>query len=214
MKKNLFFILILVLGINFCSSQTVYSISSNIGTPSSNFTLAASTSHSLHLSVFIETGTTINRFKTTLDGNHELIWDLTAFNKDEWIDLKHDFTTTSELVSPIFNIEIIDDMTSGTGFGTFFIDDIKIYDNSTLSTPDFENKISFSPNPVETVLTLRNTPFNSDVELYNILGRAFTLGKIDNGDGFNLDMTNLSSGVYILKITSDNKSITKKIIKK
>ncbi|TGV01563.1 T9SS type A sorting domain-containing protein [Flavivirga rizhaonensis] len=214
MKKIMFFIVILTVAINFGYSQTVYSFNSFSSVPSSRYTLAENTDHSLHLSIFIESDATLNGFKTTLDGGHELIWDLTAFNKNEWIDLKHDFTTTDELVNPVFNIEIIDDNTSGTGFGTFFIDDIKIYDNSSLSIPDIENEVSMTPNPVENVLTLTNIPVNFEIKLYSILGTEFTVKKIDNDNGVNLEMSELSSGVYILKILDENRTFTRKIIKK
>lgn len=214
MKKAIYISLILVLAANFGYSQTVYAINSNVGTPSSRYTLAANASHSIHISVFINSNATLNGFTTTLDGNHELTWDLTAFNKNEWVDLKHDFTTTSELVNPVFNIEIIDDNTTGTGFGTFFLDNIKIYDNSTLSITDFENEMSMAPNPVENILIIKNAPKNSELKLYNILGTEFGVNKVENGNGLNLEMSNLSSGVYILKIKHDNITLTKKIIKK
>ncbi|WP_303317769.1 T9SS type A sorting domain-containing protein [Flavivirga abyssicola] len=214
MKKTIFFIIILAVATNFGYSQIVYSLNSLSSVPSSRYTLAENTNHSLHLSIFIESDATLNGFKTTLDGGHELIWDLTAFNKNEWINLKHDFTTTNELINPVFNIEIIDDNTSGTGFGTFFIDDIKIYDNSLLSIPDIENEVSMAPNPVENVLTLTNIPVNSEMKLYNVLGTEFMVKKVDNGNRVNLEMSGLSSGVYILKILDDNRIFTRKIIKK
>lgn len=214
MKKTIFFILIITLGTTFSYSQTAYTISSNVGTPSSNYTLAQNTDHSIHLSVFIDSNASLNGFKTTLDGNHELTWDLTAFNKNEWVELKHDFTTISELVNPVLNIEIIDDNTSGTGFGTFYLDHIKIYDNSSLSVDDNENEISIAPNPVENKLTLKNIPVDSELKLYNILGTEFKANKTGNENALYLDVSSLSSGVYILKVVNKNRSTTKKIIKK
>lgn len=214
MKKIIYVAFIILLTMNFGYSQTAYSINSFPSVPSSRYTLAANTGHSIQLSVFIDTNSTLNGFTTTLDGNHELTWDLTAFNKNEWIDLEHDFTTTSELVNPVFNIEIIDDSNSGTGYGTFFIDNIKIYDNSLLSIPELENEIIIAPNPVKNNLTLQNLNPNTEVSIYNIVGSKIEVEVNNKNEVFTIPMTNLPQGIYLVKLVNSNNIFIKKIIKK
>lgn len=66
------------------------------------------------------------------------------------------------------------------------------------------------PNPVANVLHIQTSKVVSSVELYTISGRLLT--KQNNANS--IDVSDLASGMYLLKVTSDGQSISQKIIKK
>jgi len=73
-----------------------------------------------------------------------------------------------------------------------------------------ENNIGLSPNPTDGIVKIdSNNPVNR-VEVYNILGAQ--LLRIENSSS--VDLSHYQTGVYILKIFSDGKISTKKVVKK
>ncbi|MEO5790368.1 MAG: T9SS type A sorting domain-containing protein [Gelidibacter sp.] len=81
-----------------------------------------------------------------------------------------------------------------------------------LSTPDFENfTVEVYPNPVSDKIFLKSKSPVQSVKLYNVLGKQFsTTLSHDN----TIDVSNLSSGLYILKLSSEASEQTFKILKK
>lgn len=81
------------------------------------------------------------------------------------------------------------------------------------SNPKFD--FNSYPNPVNSLLTIE---FNKELEkgaliqLFDIAGKLITNKNVE-GEKQTLDMTDLHSGLYILKVTNSNESITKRIIK-
>jgi beta-glucanase (GH16 family) len=90
------------------------------------------------------------------------------------------------------------------------IDYVRVYQNNILSIEDtFADKFSIYPNPASDVITI-NTNENIDkVLLYSILGQLVINEKITTKQ---IDTKHLKSGLYILKIYSENNTITKKVI--
>jgi hypothetical protein len=81
-----------------------------------------------------------------------------------------------------------------------------------LSTDSFETaKFSLYPNPTNTgFVTISST--NSDtinVQVYDILGKQVKNETLTNN---RLNVSNLNTGVYIVKLTQNNASITKKLV--
>jgi hypothetical protein len=99
---------------------------------------------------------------------------------------------------------------AGTGVnGTFTI---SAYDAS-LANDSFDNaNFSFYPNPVKNVLNLSYNKEISNVEVYNLLGQKVNASKV-NASSAQIDMSNLSNGAYIVKVTSDNQFKTIRVIK-
>ena len=89
----------------------------------------------------------------------------------------------------------------------------RIYDlRATLYVNDFiQSKISLFPNPVANILTIDSEIPLTKVEIYSILGKKV---KEINSDFNAIPTNNLSNGVYIFKIYSENGLATKKLIKK
>ncbi len=77
-------------------------------------------------------------------------------------------------------------------------------------------KIVFNilPNPGINELNIRLTQKkNAAVEVYNLLGRKIYTGKLTALHNA-IDITSWKSGIYLVKVITDKKSITKRFVKK
>ena len=83
-----------------------------------------------------------------------------------------------------------------------------------LSNKDFVNEIAVYPNPVDTVLNIKNVEnlSNASFNIVNVLGETVLKSKRLNKNA--IDVSNLSSGVYILSVSTDLESKQFKFIKK
>jgi len=92
----------------------------------------------------------------------------------------------------------------------------------TLSTDDLqriENAFSVFPNPTEGVaqLSFSNELGNARYEVYDISGKLVkseNIGIASRASVHEIDMRNLNSGVYLIKVISDESFSIKKIVKK
>lgn len=90
------------------------------------------------------------------------------------------------------------------------------------STVNFENNSSFTiyPNPtvdkqVTLIYDITENASNGEVAVYNISGQKLYTSQIVNNSGFyqqNLNLSDLSSGVYIVKVQIGNYSANQKLI--
>ena len=88
------------------------------------------------------------------------------------------------------------------------IDYVRVYQNTTASTEDvFANKFSVYPNPSSDVLNIRTNEPIDKVELYNTIGQLIVAKKTTN-----VNISSINIGVYILKIYSGNRIVTKKVM--
>ncbi len=81
---------------------------------------------------------------------------------------------------------------------------------------DFTKEISIYPNPFTSRLTINlgNRVNHINIELYNVKGSQVLKKEFNHIEVLNLSiLSELSAGVYFLKITSKHKTITKKVIK-
>lgn len=86
--------------------------------------------------------------------------------------------------------------------GTLGIDDVS------------ENHFIIYPNPTEYLLNIKlNNPTKTEASLYDISGRLILKQKLSNQLSI-INLENLNSGMYLLKIKTDNKITTKRIVKK
>lgn len=85
---------------------------------------------------------------------------------------------------------------------------------ATLSLGDFE-KESFAifPNPAQNLVNIQNNQKNiEEIQLYDLTGRLLVNVRPESAFS-QLNLSNLTNGLYLLKVTSDGKSVTKKIVK-
>lgn len=96
-----------------------------------------------------------------------------------------------------------------------FLDNISIT-SASLSVDNFvSNKFSISPNPVKSMLSISNAE-NIKVDailIVDVNGRIIKEVKYSNVSNINMDLSELSSGMYIMNINSDQGIATKKIVK-
>ncbi len=89
---------------------------------------------------------------------------------------------------------------------------IAAYDAS-LSTNSFNSAaFTYYPNPVKNTLNLSYSENISDVSVYNLLGQQ-VIAKAINANQSQIDMSNLASGAYVVKVTANNQVKTIKVIK-
>lgn len=84
------------------------------------------------------------------------------------------------------------------GFG------ISAYDASLASASFDSSNFTYYPNPVKNVLNLSYNQEISNVEVYNLLGQKMSTTEF-NASQTQVDMSNLSNGVYLVKVTAANK---------
>ncbi|PWK17895.1 T9SS type A sorting domain-containing protein [Xanthomarina spongicola] len=74
-----------------------------------------------------------------------------------------------------------------------------------------ENSVSIFPNPTSNIITIdtSNKITVNSLELYNIVGKQV----IKTNNVSTLDLSELSSGVYMLRVITDSGTLTKKIIR-
>jgi hypothetical protein len=85
--------------------------------------------------------------------------------------------------------------------------------SSTLSTDNnFSNRFKMYPNPTNGNQVFFNLSENATVNLYNILGKKIVTAKLSEKNN-SLNISNLSKGIYLIKVTTGNQEIIKKLIK-
>ena len=86
--------------------------------------------------------------------------------------------------------------------------------SSTLAVQDaVKAKISYYPNPVIDYLYITDVNRIKNVEVYNTAGQRISTSEINATKG-SVDMSNLPSGMYLVKINSEKASQNIKVIKK
>jgi len=91
------------------------------------------------------------------------------------------------------------------------VDDIAVY--NALGNDNFDaSSFKFYPNPVKDMLNLSYIQNITNVAVYNLLGQKVVENTL-NANATQVDMSNLSSGSYLVKVTADNQTKTIKIIK-
>lgn len=78
-------------------------------------------------------------------------------------------------------------------------------------------KVTIAPNPVSNYLIISlNNEFQSEdlsIEIISANGQLFSITEVKSDEPINLQMTNLPSGFYTLRIKGNRKSVIKKFIK-
>lgn len=94
------------------------------------------------------------------------------------------------------------------------VEDYTVTVDAALSTTQFENEAAFTyyPNPVKNTLTLNAQNTIEQVAMYNMLGQE-VLRATPNTVTSNLDMSNLQTGTYFVKVTIANFTETIRVIK-
>jgi hypothetical protein len=73
-------------------------------------------------------------------------------------------------------------------------------------------KINYLPNPVENVLTISSNEIITTYHIMNSIGQLIESEKVDMTD-FEINMSAIPSGNYLIRLSSDRKFKTLKIVK-
>ena len=95
--------------------------------------------------------------------------------------------------------------------------DNAIYWSENLSVSDsISNTIKVYPNPVEDMLTIVTEKYNKElfITIFDMQGKRVLNNVIKNSKEFNINLSKLISGTYLLNIKTENKNINTKILKK
>ena len=104
------------------------------------------------------------------------------------------------------------DFYSVTANNEMYIDDV-VLGSPQIGVQDFTtNKFSVYPNPVKDVLNIKSSTVIDNVVIYDFLGRV-VLHQNPGTISPTINMTNLASGSYLVKVTIGDSSKTVKILK-
>ena len=134
---------------------------------------------------------------TTTSGNWEtLFWDFSQLGASPYDKLVF-----------MFDIDKIGD---GSNTSTFYFDDVQ--QTNTLNTSIFSiDDTRIYPNPVKNRLVIQSNKNEiQKVEIYSLLGKKL---KVIKQNFKEITVEDLSSGLYLLKVYSENQSFTTKILK-
>ena len=98
----------------------------------------------------------------------------------------------------------------------FYFDDLKF--NSISNDPlnvqniDFKNSFDIFPNPVADQLTIKTASRDYKTTVYSILGQEIMATRNASGTSY-INFTELSEGIYFLRLENDRFNTTFKIIK-
>lgn len=92
-----------------------------------------------------------------------------------------------------------------------------LFTNTVLNNETFENNnnVSIYPNPVKDILNIKVKDFSSEVlvKVIDINGREVYAQKVNNMNNSNsINLSNLSTGIYVLKLQGENLNYSEKII--
>lgn len=100
-----------------------------------------------------------------------------------------------------------------TGSGVVYYDNMSLIDNGTASTKNFNtiDGLTMYPNPVSgnvlNITSSANAAMN--VSIFDVLGKQVINTKVTNNT---VNVSSLNAGVYIVKITEDGKTATRKLV--
>ncbi len=93
---------------------------------------------------------------------------------------------------------------------------VSAIDKNVLAAQDFsstKNSIDIYPNPVNNRIYISSNTSIDKVLVYNIFGQTMYTSSENKSDA-TVDVSNFAKGIYLVKVFTDGKSMTKKIVKK
>ena len=141
--------------------------------------------------------------------NNNLIMRLNVKNGNNWGLQRFDATN-----NPLLSCIDVDNVTDANNNYGWEKDDTTTYseDCSTMSIEDFNNStFSMYPNPVSNGLIIDFIE-EARYSIINLNGQTLRQGNLTKGESA-IDFSNISSGLYFVKVKTDKAIITKKLIK-
>ncbi|WP_158837274.1 T9SS type A sorting domain-containing protein [Polaribacter sp. L3A8] len=140
--------------------------------------------------------------------------EITITTANAWETITFDYSAipsgSYDSVVLIFDLGTMGD---GSANYTFYMDDLMLFNAATASVSD--NKllnVSMYPNPTTSSLNISAQSTIKNAAIYNILGKQ-VISLAINKNSESIDVSNLASGIYLIKYTVDNAVGTAKFIK-
>jgi DNA-binding beta-propeller fold protein YncE len=90
---------------------------------------------------------------------------------------------------------------------------VGIEENTEIATPSARNDFVVSPNPAKTFFIIHTNAAVQSVKIYNVLGKLI---KVEDPAEFNdekqISLKRISSGVYFIKVNTEEAEFIKKLI--
>jgi len=105
------------------------------------------------------------------------------------------------------------DFTITSGFDTACV-----YSGGTLPVEEYtflSKNLKVFPNPLNSGNTLNllfGLPIDAKLTMYSITGKEVFNDVLENVDRKDINVSNLSNGIYLLKLSTENASITRKVV--
>jgi len=149
---------------------------------------------------------------TQLDNNLDILQPVEYFaNTTGWMQVTH--TLTAPATATAFRLDFrVYQETDGANSGIIYYDDVMFYDNATAGVA--KNNIaglSIFPNPVTGGVINISSDANATktVVVYDMVGKQVVNTVTENGT---VNVSNLSAGIYVLNITEEGKTATRKLV--
>lgn len=177
----------------------------------------ASSLNSLHLDVWTADETVLQIYPIcTVKTNGDQFFQTKALTLNAWNSINIPLTYFTGLglnVSDVFQIKLVGSSTNKT----VFVDNIYFYNNLSIGVAKIEvSEANVFPNPSSDNVTIvtGNSSLESIIEITNSIGQVVYSAIIPQGQDAKLvNVSNLSSGVYNVKIQNSESQIVKKLIK-
>lgn len=114
-----------------------------------------------------------------------------------------------------FNVRIIliHDSATTDGLGYLILDDISVVNGVASTNDNTLAKLAVYPNPANDVVNVTVDAAISNVVVADLNGRTVKNAKFNGVSEASVNISDLSAGVYMMTVSSDKGSITKKIVK-
>ncbi|SEA66604.1 T9SS type A sorting domain-containing protein [Psychroflexus halocasei] len=205
------------IGLRFADYYTTPSSNedaSKLGNPGENFAVLNDKYTSIDNRAFPDENEEIQLFVSGYDEENYVI-QFTMDHKPEDLEVILNDTYTdeslelSDAVNYVFNID--SNISESIASDRFYIS----FENVTMGTtqPDLANAIRLYPNPTEDLLTIDVNDFDVEqLKLYSIQGQE--LDSMTMPENNTLNVSHLNTGVYIIKIITNQGTSVQKFIKK
>jgi hypothetical protein len=152
----------------------------------------------------------LSETSTTVDGYFQITNDFNASKSsadtNNFTTSTFTFTATGDFVVFYVRAPLAVD-----GANEVFYDNISLVEQAAASVNDiFSSKISIYPNPANEFIQISTDETITGVEVYNLIGKKVI--SLSNLLENRLDVSNLSKGIYVLKVMSNDLVGSRKII--
>jgi len=127
-----------------------------------------------------------------------------------WLSFDSDTRTFSGTPSVVQNYEI--SVTATDLGGASISDEFILNVNGHISVNKISDNIRIYPNPASNILYIENTESINKIEIINIQGQEISTIQNINKEIIEINISDMSKGIYFLKISSQSSNLLKKLI--